>query len=119
MLSSSVLEYSNDPALVIYEITRILRKDGALVLSVSFKFSLIRNLQKIIRKFFLLFDLNIFPYLEFSISEFTVKEIKQLLEVHGFKITRLDKYDPIIPKFLLKILPASLLILKASKVVTK
>ena len=58
VLSSSVLEYSNDPARVIYEITRILRKDGSLILSVSFKFSFIRNLQKIIRKTFSFFGLN-------------------------------------------------------------
>ena len=60
--------------------------------------------------------MSYFDYLEYSINSFTQAEIKNLLKQKEFHIVSCDKFDPLLPDFLLKVAPPSLIIIVAQKV---
>lgn len=115
VLCSSVIEYIDQPEKALCEFFRIIRSDGLLLVSVPNRFSLIRLTQKGVRILFKLFGKDIYQYLLFSKNDYSLAEIRSLLNQTGFVIERVELFDPILPACFSRFFVGSLFVITARK----
>ena len=116
VLCSSVVEYLDRPDALLKEVARILSPGGVLVISVPPPLSAVRVLQKGIRAFVSMFGKDKFRYLSVSRLEVSPRVIGRLLQEAGFLVIRSTKYDPVLPRVLLRLVRPALLVVEARKV---
>ena len=104
VLCSSVVEYLDRPDALLKEVARILSPGGVLVISLPPTLSVVRVLQKGIRAFMSMFGKDKFTYLSVSRLEISPRAIDRLLQEAGFSVIRSTKYDPALPRVLLRLL---------------
>jgi 2-polyprenyl-6-hydroxyphenyl methylase/3-demethylubiquinone-9 3-methyltransferase len=115
VLCSSVLEYLDSPDALLKEIARILRPGGVLVISLPPTLSAVRVLKKGIRALMGVFGKDKFAYLSVSRLEIAPGAIDSLLQAAGFSLIRSTRFDPFLPRALLRIVRPSLLVVEARK----
>jgi ubiquinone/menaquinone biosynthesis C-methylase UbiE len=118
VLCSSVIEYLDDIDEALFEMNRVLKIGGKLILSVPNKNSLIRRIQKFMRHTGRVIDLDWFPYLGVSINEFSRFDLLQHLRRCGFLPVTLQGFDPLLPKQFVRVSPPALYFVCAEKVST-
>jgi ubiquinone/menaquinone biosynthesis C-methylase UbiE/glycosyltransferase involved in cell wall biosynthesis len=94
---SSVIEYVDSPELALSELSRVMKPNAILFISVANKKSLVRVFQQLIRSIFSAFGINMFSYLDFSVNTYDSEGFKAVLESSGFRVAFLDYTDPVIP----------------------
>lgn len=115
LLCSSVFEYLERPQAALAEAERLLRPGGKLILSLPPKRSIVRTLQKFVRKIAQLFGGNKFAYLAVSKFEVEPNHLRDWLDATGFVLDHVTKFDPLLPRGLLRFLSPALLIAEAHK----
>ena len=115
VLCSSVVEYLDRPEALLKEVARILSPAGVLVISLPPTLSAVRVLQKGIRAFMSMFGQDKFTYLSVSRLEISPRAIDRLLQEAGFSMIRLTRFDPVLPRALLRLVRPSLLVVEARK----
>ena len=115
VLSSSVIEYLDDPDQVIRQISRVLKDDGLLIISIPNKQSFIRKFQKVLRFLLKLYGKDKFAYLDFSRFEIEPSFVKEWLKQANLLLISCSGFDPLIPRSLFLIFQPSLLICEAKK----
>jgi 2-polyprenyl-6-hydroxyphenyl methylase/3-demethylubiquinone-9 3-methyltransferase len=115
VLCSSVVEYLDRPDALLKEVARILSPGGVLVISLPPTLSVVRVFQKGIRAFMNMFGKDKFTYLSVSRLEMSPRVIDRLLHEAGFLVIRSTKYDPVLPKVLLRLVRPALLVVEARK----
>src|SRR6266480_5747737 len=115
VLCSSVVEYLDRPGALLKEVARILSPGGVLVISLPPTWSVVRVFQKGIRAFMSMFGKDKFTYLSVSRLEISPRAIDRLLQEAGFSVIRSTKYDPALPRALLRLLRPALLVVEARK----
>jgi len=116
VLCSSVVEYLDRPDALLKEAARILSPGGVLVISLPSTFSAVRMLQKSIRALASMFGKDMFSYLSVSRLEISPRAIDRLFQEAGFSVTRLTRFDPVLPRALLRAVRPALLVVEARKV---
>lgn len=119
VLCSSVIEYVDDIDEFLFELNRVLKPGGKLILSIPNKNSLIRRIQKVIRHGGRMSGLDCFPYLGVSTNDLSRVDLIRRLDACGFLSLTLKGFDPIIPKAFSSVLPPALYFVVAEKVSTK
>jgi len=115
VLCSSVIEYLDRPDVLLKEVARILSPGGVLVISLPPTLSAVRAFQKGIRTFMSLFGKDRFTYLSVSRLEISPRAIDRLLQEAGFSVIRTTKYDPALPRALLRLVRPALLVVEARR----
>ncbi len=115
VLCSSVIEYLDRPDALLKEVARILSPGGVLVISLPPTLSTVRAFQKGIRAFMSMFGKDRFTYLSVSRLEVSPRAIDRLLQEAGFSVIRSTKFDPILPRALLRVVRPALLVVEARK----
>ena len=115
VLCSSVVEYLDCPDALLREVARILSPGGVLVISLPPTFSAVRVLQKGIRGLMRFFGKDRFTYLSVSRLQMSPRAIDRLLQGAGFSVIRSTRFDPVLPRALLRLVRPSLLIVEARK----
>ena len=115
LLCSSVIEYLDNPNLLLQEAFRVLRTNGTLILSLPPKGSVIRTVQKIIRWGASFFGLEKFTYLSVSTFEVNLENISHWVDGSGFSVERITPFDPLIPRAFFRFVKPSLVIIEARK----
>jgi ubiquinone/menaquinone biosynthesis C-methylase UbiE len=115
VLCSSVVEYLDRPDALLKEVARILSPGGVLVISLPPTLSVVRVFQKGIRAFMSVFGKDKFTYLSVSRLEISPRVIDRLLHEAGFLVIRSTKYDPVLPRVLLRLVRPALLVVEARK----
>lgn len=115
VLCSSVVEYLDRPDALLKEVARILSPGGVLVISLPPTLSAVRVLQKGIRAFVSMFGKDKFTYLSVSRLEVSPRAIDRLLHEAGFLVIRSTRFDPVLPRALLRLLRPALLVVEARK----
>jgi SAM-dependent methyltransferase len=118
VLCSSVVEYVDSIDEALFELNRVLKIGGKLILSVPNKNSLIRRVQKLIRRGGRAMGLDLFPYLGVSINDISRVDLIRRLDRCGFLALTLEGFDPIWPRTLIGVLPPALYFVVAEKVST-
>jgi len=116
VLCSSVLEYVQTPSNALDEISRVLRPDGHLLISVPNKYSLLRAMQKSMRFFGKIIGKKYFSYLDVSKNAYTRKEILFELESRSLKVNTVSYFDPLLPNWVTLIIPPSLVFVHATRI---
>ena len=114
-LCSSVIEYLEKPEQALCELFRVIRPCGVLVFSVPNRLSIIRLVQKLLRRAYKVFGKDAFPYLSVSKNEYSSAEILSLLDKVGFVLEDVQIFDPILPIFTSKFSLGSLFVITARK----
>ncbi len=115
VLCSSVVEYLDRPGALLKEVARILSPGGVLVISLPPTWSVVRMFQKGIRAFMSMFGKDKFTYLSVSRLEISPRAIDRLLQEAGFSVIRSTRFDPVLPRALLRLVPPALLVVEARK----
>ena len=115
VLCSSVVEYLDRPDALLKEIARILSPGGVLVISLPPTLSVVRVLQKGFRAFMSMFGKDKFTYLSVSRLEISPRAIDRLLQEAGFLVIRTTRFDPVLPRALLRLVRPALLVVEARK----
>jgi ubiquinone/menaquinone biosynthesis C-methylase UbiE len=115
VLCSSVVEYLDRPDALLKEVARILSPGGVLVISLPPTLSVVRVLQKGIRAFMTMFGKDKFTYLSVSRLEISPRAIDRLFQEAGFSLIRSTRFDPVLPRALLRIVRPSLLVVEVRK----
>jgi ubiquinone/menaquinone biosynthesis C-methylase UbiE len=116
ILCSSTIEYIDDPHRMLAESSRVLRKDGTLVISLPPRGSVVRCSQRAARRAAMHLRLAPFKYLEFSRFEIQRVKLEEWLATAGFRLRTLDTFDPVIPRALHRAATPALLVCTAVKV---
>jgi len=100
IICSSVFEYLKniDPAL--NECHQILQNDGKLIVSIPAKGFNIRYIQNILRRIGIIFNVNLFNYLEHSVFHETKENFIQILYQNGFDCLEVYDFKPNAEKIL-------------------
>jgi 2-polyprenyl-3-methyl-5-hydroxy-6-metoxy-1,4-benzoquinol methylase len=115
ILSSSVIEYVDDPSKMLSEFFRVTNKNGILIISAPNRFSLIRVFQNILRFFFKNIGRDYFSYLAVSKNSYSYKGFVRIVEESGYTVQTVKKFSPILNKIFIIIGAYSLLIIVAKK----
>jgi ubiquinone/menaquinone biosynthesis C-methylase UbiE len=115
VLCSSVLEYLDRPDALLKEVARILSPGGVLVISLPPTLSAVRVIEKGIRAFMSMFGKDKFTYLSVSRLEISPRAIDRLLQEAGFSVIRSTRFDPVLPRALLRLVRPTLLVVEARK----
>ena len=108
VLCSSVVEYVTSIDEALFELNRVLKIGGKLILSVPNKDSLIRRIQKMMRHGGRAIGLDLFPYLGVSINDLSRVDLIRRLDRCGFLALTLEGFDPVLPKAFIRVLPLAL-----------
>jgi 2-polyprenyl-6-hydroxyphenyl methylase/3-demethylubiquinone-9 3-methyltransferase len=115
VLCSSVVEYVDRPHALLSEAARVLRPGGRLVISVPPRYSVVRVLQKGIRKVTQIFGRDKFSYLAVSKFEVAPGRVSQWLSDAGFVLDCVTYFDPLLPRALITLFRPALMIVEARK----
>ena len=115
VLCSSVIEYVEEPEIALGELFRVIRPSGLLILSVPNRFSVIRLVQKLLRRAYKVFEKDVYSYLSVSKNEYSSAEILSLLNKVGFVMEDVQIFDPILPAFTSKLSLGSLFVITVRK----
>jgi ubiquinone/menaquinone biosynthesis C-methylase UbiE len=115
VLCSSVVEYAENEDELVRQVSRVLKNDGLLIISIPPKRSLVRAVQKVLRRFLNLFGTNRYAYLEVSRFEIDPGGIVSWLGNANIRLDRISGFDPVLPKCLLTIFRPALLVCEAKK----
>jgi SAM-dependent methyltransferase len=118
ILCSSVIEYVPDPERLLREIQRTLRDDGVLVISIATRSSIIRQVERLIRRLGKLVNRDMFGYLEFLKTAYHPSAFFAQLEKVGLHPVESKTFDPLIPSWIHPVLKPSMVIVVARKVAT-
>jgi 2-polyprenyl-6-hydroxyphenyl methylase/3-demethylubiquinone-9 3-methyltransferase len=114
-LCSSVIEYVENPEQALCELFRVIRSDGLLVLSVPNRLSIIRLVQKYLRRACKVFGKDAYLYLSVSKNDYSSADILSLLNRVGFVVETVQLFDPILPALIRRIPLGSLVVITARK----
>lgn len=115
VLCLSVLEYLGNPEAGFAELVRIVKPGGQLVISAPSRRSALRRWQKAKRRLLSSHFVGREDYLRFSRWETSSQDLRSLATKHGLTGAEILPFDPVFPRSLLRIFPASLLYLVARK----
>lgn len=117
VLCSSVIEYVADGEALLAEASRVLKDGGVLVISVPPRGSLLRNVQRLVRRVLRRFGMDRFAFLDVSVFEVDPHTLGALLERAGLRLERVTPFDPVLPRPLLALFRPALLVCEARKTV--
>ncbi len=115
VLCSSVVEYLEDEDELMRQVSRVLKNDGLLIISIPPKRSLVRMVQKALRRFVRLLGRDKYAYLEVSRFEVEPSVIVGWLGKANLRVDHVSDFDPVLPKCLLHIFRPALLVCEARK----
>lgn len=115
VLCSSVIEYVADQDELIRQVIRVLKENGSLIVSMPSTRSPTRALQKVLRHGLKVLGIDKYTYLRVSRFEIDPSGVAEWLKAAGMTVNRISKYDPVLPKYLLKIFRPALLVCEARK----
>lgn len=115
ILSSSVIEYIDNPNLMLSEFYRITKDNGILIISAPNRFSLIRIFQNLIRFFSKFIGKDSFTYLSVSKNSYSSKQFIDIIEESGFTVQSIKRFSPIFNRLLSLISAHSLIIIAIKK----
>ena len=115
VLSSSVIEYIDNPNIMLSEFYRITKENGFLIISAPNLFSLIRIAQDLIRFFSKFIGKDRFAYLSVSKNSYSSKQFIDIVEESGFTVKSIKRFSPILNRLLSAISAHSLTIIIAIK----
>ena len=116
VLCSSVIEYLDEPADALSEIARVLKPEGKLLISVVNRYSLVRNIQRMMRA---ASPKGRFPYLDYldvSRTTFSRSDITNALCTCGIRSDSVCEFDAVLPIWATRFVPAALIFVSATKV---
>ena len=96
ILSSSVIEYVDNPKRMLSEFYRVTNDNGILIISAPNTFSLIRVTQNVIRLFSKFVGRDDFNYLLVSKNSYSYKEFACIVKESGYTIQSVKKFSPIL-----------------------
>lgn len=112
----SVLEYLADPEAGLAALASVVRPGGRLVLSVPNRRALLRLLQQAARRMGALAGRDVARYLAVSRNAYTPATLTAALGRHGFRVDRVESFDPLLPGPAARLVPASLLFAVSERV---
>jgi 2-polyprenyl-6-hydroxyphenyl methylase/3-demethylubiquinone-9 3-methyltransferase len=115
VLCLSVLEYLENPEAGFAEIVRIVKPGGQLVMSAPNRHSAVRRWQKTKRRLSSRQIAGYEDYLRFSRWDTSDYHLRSLAAEHELTSVEILPFDPVLPRTVLHLLPASLLYLVARK----
>ena len=115
VLCSSVIEYVDRPPTLLGEIHRLLRPGGTLIISVPPRYSMVRTVQKIVRRSAGIFGQERYPDLAVSWFEIAPAKLNRWLDDAGFDLVGVTPFDAILPKPMVFPLRPSLMIIEAKR----
>jgi 2-polyprenyl-3-methyl-5-hydroxy-6-metoxy-1,4-benzoquinol methylase len=115
VLCSSVIEYAEAPDALMAGISALLPKGAALIISLPPKWSSVRSLQKVLRRTAALVGSDLYSYLDVSRFEIDPAELATWLARFGFDLQVVTRFDPILPRVLIRWMRPALLICEAQK----
>jgi len=115
ILSSSVIEYMDNPNIMLSEFYRITKDNGFLIVSAPNRLSLIRISQVVIRFFSKFIGKDRFSYLSVSKNSYSSKQFVNIVEESGFTVQSIKKFSPLFNRLLSAINVHSLTIIIAIK----
>ena len=115
ILSSSVIEYIDNPNIMLFEFYRITKDNGFLIISAHNLFSLIRITQDLIRFFSKFIGKDRFSYLSVSKNSYSSKQFINIVEESGFTVQSIKRFSPIFNRLFSAISAHSLTIIIAIK----
>jgi SAM-dependent methyltransferase len=115
ILCLSVLEYLENPEAGFAEIVRIVKPGGQLVVSAPNRHSAVRRWQKAKRRLWSRQTAAREDYLRFSRWDTSDHDLGSLAVARGLTNVEILPFDPVLPRTLLRLFPASLLYLVARK----
>lgn len=99
-LSSSVLEYVDDPKKALSELFKVIKPGGILIVSVPNRFSLVRLGQQALRAFLRVLGRDPFPYLAVSKNDYSRLGLECMVRDIGFGVEGVGTFDPMLPEFI-------------------
>ncbi|MEQ1697186.1 MAG: methyltransferase domain-containing protein [Hyphomicrobiaceae bacterium] len=117
VLCSSVIEYVEVPDALIRHVSRVLKDDGALVISMPPTFALVRMAQKTLRAIMLPFGVDRYSYLDVSRYEIEPDTVEDWLGRADLRVDRIAQFDSMLPVLLMGIFRPCLLVCEARKTV--
>jgi len=115
VLCSSVVEYLDDQDKLLHQVSRVLKNDGVLIISVPPKGSLVRTAQKVLRRLLKLVGVQRYAYMEVSRFEIEPRVVVAWLGNANMHVDRISAFDPVLSKYLLTIFRPALLVCEARK----
>lgn len=119
VLCSSVVEYVDGPDDLISHVSRVLKDDGAFILSVPPTYSLVRTVQKTLRCCLGLAGVDRYSYLDVSRFEMRPASVRAWLGEADIRLDRVTQFDSVLPDMMLGIFRPSLLVCEARKTVRR
>lgn len=114
VLCSSVVEYLDEPIAAMRELRRVLSPHGILLASFPNSLSMIRNIQSAVRRICMLFDSDVFPYIEVSKHAYSRSMLVHMLGCVDFAVQSIHTFDPIIPERVRAFVPPAMYVVVAS-----
>jgi SAM-dependent methyltransferase len=115
VLCSSVIEYVDRPDAVLSEIARVLRPGGQFVVSLPPRWSVVRTAQKAARRLARYLGQDVFSYLRVSRFEVDCATLQEFFEDFGLPISRVTRFDPVLPALLMPPFRPALLVIEGQK----
>lgn len=115
VLCSSVIEYVEAPDALVRHVSRVLKDNGALIISMPPTYSLVRTVQKAVRGAVLPFGVDRYSYLDVSRFEVRPGAVKKWLGQANLRVDRITKFDSVMPQPMMGIFRPSLLVCEARK----
>jgi ubiquinone/menaquinone biosynthesis C-methylase UbiE len=115
VLCSSVVEYVDSADELIQSVSRVLKDDGAFIVSLPPTYSLVRTVQKVMRRGLGLFGVERYSYLDVSRFEVQPESVKSWLGKADIRLDRVTQFDSVLPDIMLGIIRPSLLVCEARK----
>lgn len=115
VLCSSVVEYVEAPDALVRHVSRVLKDEGALIISLPPTYSLVRTVQKTLRAMLMPFGVDRYSYLDVSRFEIQPGAVKAWLGNADLRVDEVTEFDSVLPVLMLGIFRPSLLVCEARK----
>lgn len=116
IVCSSVLEYIHDINSPLSEFHNVLKIGGILIFSLPNKGINVRLIQRFIRKILGLFSIDVFNYLEYSVTQENKRSVKEILKKNSFDLAEVYSFTPISKFYFLKLLAPTMYIYVAKRI---